>query len=130
MVSADVERQAWLFQAGALRMLHRLTLARAAQRQRSSGAGSSSGTGGTAENVKTDAAATEAAETVSPGLQKQVWARSHDMDMKRQWVSDLNMRPVYARPDGETGRETMREDKSSQPQLCVTDHIPMAGPVC
>jgi uncharacterized membrane protein YgcG len=79
MVSADVERQAWLFQAGALRMLHRLTLARAAQRQRSSsgGGGSSSGSGsssgGIAEGADTDGAAVaEAPETVSPGLQKQV----------------------------------------------------------
>lgn len=33
LVAADVQRQAWLHQAGALPMLYRLTLAQAAHRQ-------------------------------------------------------------------------------------------------
>ena len=90
MVSADVERQAWLHQAGALRMLHRLTLARAAQRRRASsnmsgvssnssggidatgislGDNGSQGDGSSAEGADADAAA---AEAVSPGLRQQV----------------------------------------------------------
>lgn len=74
MVSADVERQAWLFQAGALRMLHRLTLARAAQRQRSSSGG------GTADHeaIATEGGDTEASESVSPGLRKEVQYEQED----------------------------------------------------
>lgn len=73
LVSADVARQAWLAQAGALPMLQRLTLAQAAARQRSSDPGSE------AFSATPDGrgAAAEDDEAVVPGslslnLQKQV----------------------------------------------------------
>jgi len=74
LVAADVARQAWLAQAGALPMLQRLTLGQAAARQRAVEAADSGGVGGSdsgddaleSENEK------EAAAPMSLGLRKQV----------------------------------------------------------
>lgn len=68
LVSADVSRQAWLAQSGALPMLQRLTLAQAAERRRGSGADTNGGSIAEGDEV---AVADAAADAMSLGLRKQ-----------------------------------------------------------